>query len=81
MTTSPSRLAPRPTLVERYRGWLGEQRAAVSSLPDGRRETGEQLLELGGFAAGRIERGIDVLATDPGALDAFRVALWVGQRP
>ncbi|MEX1263843.1 MAG: DISARM system helicase DrmA [Actinomycetota bacterium] len=64
-------LAP---LVERYRGWLGDQRAAVASLPGGRRETGEQLLELGGFAAGRIERGIDVLATDPGALDAFRVA-------
>ena len=33
--------------------------------PASRRETGEQLLELAGFAAGRIERGIEVLATDP----------------
>jgi hypothetical protein len=61
-------------LVDRYRAWLEGQKAGVASLPAARRGTAEQLLELGGFAAGRIERGIEVLATDPKTLDAFRLA-------
>jgi len=64
-------LAP---LVARYRGWIEGQRPALASLTGARRDTAEQLLHLAGVAAGRIERGIDVLAADGEALDAFRVA-------
>jgi len=61
-------------LVEAYRTWIAEQRRAVVSLSDRHRETSEELLRLANVAANRIARGIDVLAEDPDALDAFRVA-------
>lgn len=61
-------------LVAHYREWITAQRAAASGLPGKRGETASQMLFLAGFAAKRIERGIESLATDEDALDAFRVA-------
>lgn len=61
-------------LVVRYRAWIAGRRPGLGSLLASRRETAEELLRLAGLAAGRIERGIAVLAKDPDALDAFRVA-------
>jgi hypothetical protein len=64
-------LAP---LVAAYRDWIEARQAGIASLAGVRRETAEELLRLAGVAAGRIERGITTLSTDPDALDAFRVA-------
>ena len=61
-------------LVAQYRDWIETRRADIAVLPGTRRETAEELLRLAGIAAGRIERGIAVLASDADALDAFRVA-------
>jgi len=61
-------------LVQHYREWIVGQSARLASLAGSRRETAEELLRFAELAAGRIERGIDVLATDADALDAFRVA-------
>lgn len=61
-------------LVEQYRAWIERQRAGLAGLTTTRRETAEELLRLAGVAAGRIERGVAALASDPDALDAFRVA-------
>ena len=43
-------------------------------MTDERRETAEQLIQSASDAAERIQRGIDALAADEDALDAFRVA-------
>jgi len=61
-------------LVERYRSWIGEREAEISALPRKRAETAGQMLAFARFAAKRIEDGIETLATDEQALDAFRVA-------
>lgn len=61
-------------LVSGYREWIGEQRRSAEPLRARRRETAEGLLDLAEFAAGRIERGIELLARDGETLDAFRVA-------
>ena len=61
-------------LVLGYRAWIELQRADVSSLNNGRRETAGELLRLAGIAADRMDRGIAVLVGDADALDAFRVA-------
>ncbi len=67
-------------IVEEYRAWIADRRAAFPAVAEGRsladirRETAEQLLHLAEFAAGRIERGIQVLTDDADVLDAFRVA-------
>ena len=61
-------------LVAHYREWITAQQAAAAGLPGKRGETAGQMLFLAGFAAKRIERGIETLATDEDALDAFRVA-------
>ena len=61
-------------LVERYREWIADQRDALGGLTAHRRETAELLLANAEIAANRIERGIEALAADPDALDAFRVA-------
>lgn len=61
-------------LVVQYRKWIKDQRESLQ-IPDGtRHDTAIELLRLAGVAAGRIERGIDILATNAEALDAFRVA-------
>lgn len=61
-------------LVTRYREWIEGRRSGVGGLPGRRREIAEELLRLAEVSAGRIARGIEVLASDPQALDAFRVA-------
>ena len=61
-------------LVTGYRSWIEERRAGLGALSGERRETAERLLHLAGTAAGRMERGIRVLAGDADALDAFRIA-------
>ena len=65
-------LAP---LVTRYREWIGgAKKEGIGSLSGTRHETAEELLRLADVAAGRIERGIELLAEDAEALDAFCVA-------
>ena len=66
-------VALRP-IVLNYREWISARRADLASFSGVRRETAEQLLRFAGLASDRIERGIAVLAKDPDALDAFRVA-------
>jgi hypothetical protein len=61
-------------LVRQYRDWIESRRAVLGALKGTRRETAEELLRLAEIAAARIENGIEVLAADPDALDAFRVA-------
>jgi hypothetical protein len=61
-------------LVTQYRAWIETQRLLVANLQGTRRETAEELLRFAGFAADRIERGIELLAADTAALDAFKVA-------
>jgi len=61
-------------LVVRYREWIEARRSGIGALARTRRETGEELLRLADIAADRIERGIELLARDGEALDAFRVA-------
>ena len=68
-----ARRALRP-LVEQYRAWVQARLQQVESLEGTRRETAGELLRLADHAAGRIERGITVLAADEDTLDAFRVA-------
>jgi hypothetical protein len=69
---SAAEAALRP-LVEQYRAWISVRNAAITALPN-RRETTQELLRLAGIAATRIEQGVKMLAEDPDALDAFRVA-------
>ncbi|MHB1345629.1 MAG: DISARM system helicase DrmA, partial [Thermoleophilia bacterium] len=64
-------LAP---LVVEYRTWIRAERERTVAPAGERGETAEELLRLCGLAADRMERGIEVLAHDPDALDAFRVA-------
>ena len=61
-------------LVVHYREWIDASRAGAEQLDGDHSETAQELLRLAGIAADRIERGIDVLASDADALDAFRVA-------
>ncbi len=61
-------------LVTEYRRWIDGWRAQPPELEEERRETADELLNQAGLAADRMERGIAVLAGDPDALEAFRVA-------
>ena len=61
-------------LVKSYRAWIELQRGGLAAHTGERRETAEELLRRAGLAADRIERGIDLLVSDPDALDAFRMA-------
>ncbi len=61
-------------LVRLYRKWIQAERVRAAHLDGRQGETAEELLRLAGIAADRIERGIEVLATDADVLDAFRVA-------
>ncbi|MBP1468416.1 DISARM system helicase DrmA [Candidatus Chloroploca sp. M-50] len=61
-------------LVAAYRAWIGQQQAATTTLRDLRRETAATLLHHAALAATRIERGIQLLAHTPDALDAFCTA-------
>ena len=61
-------------LVDRYRSWIAARHDSLGALGGDRSDTAEELLRRAGIAADRIERGIAMLASDPDALDAFRVA-------
>lgn len=61
-------------LVNHYRTWIEEQRKGLKHLTGTRLETAEELLRLAGIAADRIEKGIQILAEDDYARDAFCVA-------
>ena len=64
-------LAP---IATEYRAWIAAQRDIAKTMQDRRRKTAEKLLRRAEVAAGRIERGIQVLAEDADVLDAFRMA-------
>ena len=61
-------------LVAQYRAWIEARNADTEQLDEHYKATAQELLRLAGIAADRIERGIEVLANDPDALDAFRIA-------
>ena len=65
-------------LVDRYREWIagrsGHTPESMTAQGDRRAEVASELLKRAETAARRIARGIDILADDPDALDAFRVA-------
>lgn len=67
------RMALEP-LVAQYRDWIQIRVADAANLKGRHNETAAELLRLAEIAAVRIERGIEVLASDPDALDAFRLA-------
>ncbi len=60
-------------LLEGYRGWIEAQRRQLPELSEERRETAGELLEEAEKARARIARGLEVLAADPLAFEAFRL--------
>lgn len=64
-------LAP---LAAHYRDWIGAQEGYIAGLPEKRRQTAQLMLSNARLAAERIEQGVETLAGDAKALDAFRVA-------
>ena len=61
-------------LVDGYRAWIESSRTDVGNLGQTRSETADEVLRRAGIAGDRIQRGIDALANDSNALDAFRIA-------
>ncbi|MCY3661617.1 MAG: DISARM system helicase DrmA [bacterium] len=61
-------------LVAHYRSWIAAQQASLDLLSTEHRGTAEELLRHAAIAANRMERGIELLAEDADALDAFRVS-------
>jgi hypothetical protein len=61
-------------LVAQYRDWIAVQDRKIAGLEPARATIARDLLQHARQAAGRIEAGIDLLATDPEALAAFRIA-------
>lgn len=66
-----SALAP---LAAHYRDWIATQEVHIAGLPEKRRQTAQQMLRNARLAAERIEQGVEALADDADALDAFRIA-------
>lgn len=60
-------------LVPLYRAWIETQRTTLSALEPQQKKTAGDLLVQAGYAATRIEAGINAL-DDPEVLDAFRIA-------
>ena len=60
-------------LVEGYRNWIDQQLATTAQW-GASKDTAEGLLSRARFAAGRMANGIDVLASQPRVLDAFKIA-------
>lgn len=58
-------------LVADYRRWIEEQATRIPELPEEHRRTAQTHLENAREAARRIEAGIDLLASDPLAAEAF----------
>ena len=65
-----TRLGP---LVDAYRNWITEEGKKEPPPPTRRRDTAHELLKRAGFAAERIQGGIDLLA-DPQCREAFCLA-------
>ena len=61
-------------LLSEYGRWIEERRERVATLAKDHRQTAEGLLHDAVLAANRMKKGVDVLATDADALDAFRIA-------
>lgn len=61
-------------LVGHYGAWITARAQQLTSLEGIRRMTAEQLVHFADFAARRIEKGVSLLATNPQALEAFKVA-------
>jgi hypothetical protein len=61
-------------LAAGYRAWIERQRALWPTLTLRRREVAETLLGEASTAAARIEAGIELLASEPQILTAFRLA-------
>ena len=74
LTDGPAAIAALQPLAAEYRVWIESRQDGIAALAERRRETAEELLRLAALAAERMERGIDALANDADALDAFRVA-------
>lgn len=64
-------LAP---LVQHYRDWISSQEPHVAGLPEKRAQTAQLMLHNARLAADRVEQGVETLASDADALDAFRAA-------
>jgi hypothetical protein len=62
-------------LVTSYRDWI-DQRAATKLSDETRADTAKTLLHAAGIACDRIKAGIELLATDPVSLEAFKLANW-----
>lgn len=60
-------------LVEAYGGWIEEQ-LQIDPGTDARRQTRDALMKQAALAKARIAEGIELLASDPEVLDAFRMA-------
>ena len=60
-------------LAQQYRAWINGQKAVDGSLTGRRLEVANELVVRATRAADRIQAGIDLLS-DPGVLEAFRVA-------
>ncbi|WP_419944003.1 DISARM system helicase DrmA [Candidatus Poriferisodalis sp.] len=74
LADGPAASAALQPLVSHYRAWIASQREEISALSGARRDVGDELLRRASLVADRIERGIQLLAADLDALDAFRVA-------
>lgn len=61
-------------LVTKYRSWIDVQARVIPSLEPARRDTTEGMIAAMKNVARRIEAGIELIATDPQARDAFRIA-------
>lgn len=61
-------------LVEEYRRWIAAREDEANNYQGGLRSTAQGLLAEAAIACDRIQRGIEMLAEDPDALDAFRMA-------
>ena len=61
-------------LLSEYRRWIESRRKEAPTLSEEHRQTAEVLLHNAGVAADRMERGVNLLAADADALDAFRMA-------
>jgi hypothetical protein len=60
-------------IVEQYRAWINEQKKKYHDLDEQRAETAHDLLTQAGYAADRIEAGINALKEDL-VLCAFKIA-------
>lgn len=61
-------------MVVHYRSWIAEQEQGISSLRKERLDTAKTALADAKSAANRIERGIEILASDEVAFAAFQIA-------